>query len=89
MKRENKIRLKTESFKSVHTNANIVKKPILNLNSTSGAGLSEIHSKLIEHCSSVFAKILTEFFNHCIDLGKFPKEWNSAIATSLYKNKGI
>ena len=29
------------------------------------------------------------FFNHCIDLGKFPKEWKSAIGTPLYKIKGF
>ena len=81
LKRENMIRFKTESFQFVHTNASIVEKLIINLNLTSWAGLSEIPSKLIKYCCSVFASILTEFFNHYIDLGKFPKEWKSAIVT--------
>jgi hypothetical protein len=29
----------------------------------------------------------TVALNHCIDLGKFPKEWESAIVTPFYKNK--
>jgi hypothetical protein len=89
LKSENKIRLKTERFKFVHTNANIVEKLIQNLNSTSGAGFSEIPSKVIKNSYSIIAPILTSLFNHCIDLGKFPKEWKSAIDTPLYKSKGI
>ena len=89
LKSENKIRLKTERFKFVHTNANIVEKLIQNLNSTSGAGFSEIPSKVIKNSYSIIAPILTSLFNHCIDLGKFPKEWKSAIVTPLYKSKGV
>ncbi len=89
LKSENKIRLKTERFKFVHTNANIVEKLIQNLNSTSGAGFSEIPSKVIKNSNSIIAPILTSLFNHCIDLRKFPKEWKSAIATPLYKSKGV
>ena len=90
LKWENKIRLKTERFKFCHTNSNIVEKLILNLNPTSGAGLSEIPAKVIKYTSSIISPILTSLlFNHCIDLGKFLKEWKSAIVTPLYKNKGL
>ena len=33
--------------------------------------------------------LLTKLFNHCIDIGKFPIEWKSALVTPLYKNKGV
>ena len=61
---------------------------IFNLTPSSGPGLSEIPSKLIKFAANIFAPILTRLFNHCIDIGKFPVEWKSAIVTPLYKNKG-
>ena len=91
LKREGKIwstDVEDEKFRFVHTNANIVEKLILNLNATSGAGFSEIPSKVIKYSYSILAPILASLFNHCIDLGKFPIEWKSAIVTPLYKNKG-
>ena len=33
--------------------------------------------------------LLTKLFNHCIDIGKFPIEWKSALVTPLYKNIGV
>jgi hypothetical protein len=92
LKREKKICIEDselEKFKFVHTNANIVEKLTLNLNATSGAGFSEIPSKVIKYSYSVLAPILAFLFNHCIDVGKFPIEWKSAIVTPLYKNKGV
>jgi hypothetical protein len=92
LKREKKICIKDselEKFKFVHTNANIVEKLILNLNATSGAGFSGIPSKVIKYSYSILAPILASLFNHCIDVGKFPVEWKSAIVTPLYKNKGV
>ena len=61
----------------------------LNLNATSGAGFSGIPSKVIKYSYSILAPILASLFNHCIDVGKFPVEWKSAIVTPLYKNKGV
>jgi hypothetical protein len=72
----------------VHTNENIVERLIFNLSPSSGPGHSEIPSKLIKFASNIVAPILTKLFNHCIDIGKFPVEWKSAIVTPLYKNKG-
>ena len=77
-----------KKFKFVHTTASIVEKIILNLNPTSGAGFSEIPSKVIKYSYSIISPILASLFNHCIDVGKFPIEWKSAIVTPLYKNKG-
>ena len=71
-------------FKFCHTNSNIVEKLILNLNPTSGAGLSEIPAKVIKYTSSIISPILTSLFNHCIVIGKFPKEWKSAIVTPKF-----
>jgi len=59
------------------------------MNVASGAGLSEIPSKVIKHACIQFVPILTTLFNHCIDIGKFPIEWKSAIVTPLYKSKGV
>ncbi len=44
LKGRNRIRLKTDCFKFVHTTEKIVEKLILNLNTTSGAGFSGIKS---------------------------------------------
>ena len=33
--------------------------------------------------------ILTKIFNHCIEIGKIPIEWKSAMVTPLYKGKGV
>ena len=46
LKREEKIKINKEPFKFVHVNQNIVERLIHNLNSTSGAGFSEIPSKV-------------------------------------------
>ena len=91
LKREKKIFStddEDKKFKFVHTTASIVEKIILNLNPTSGAGFSEIPSKVIKYSYSILSPILASLFNHCIDVGKFPIEWKSAIVTPLYKNKG-
>ena len=88
LKGQNRIRLKTDCFKFVHTTEKIVEKLILNLNATSGAGFSGIPSKLIKYSCNAFVPFLTTLFNHCIDIGKLPAEWKSAIVTPLYKNKG-
>ena len=81
--------MKSGSFKFVRTNENIVERLIMNLNSASGPGISDIPSKVIKSACITLVPVLTSLFNHCIDLGKFPVEWKSAIATPLYKNKGI
>ena len=58
------------------------------MNVSSGAGLSEIPTKVIKHTCNQFVPILTKLFNDCIDIEKFPIEWESAIVTPLFKNKG-
>ena len=78
------------SEKICHTNSNIVEiSLIINLNSTSGAGLSETPSKVIKHTGNTLVPILTNLYYHCIDIGKFPIEWKSALVSPLYKNKGV
>jgi hypothetical protein len=81
LKKDKFITLQTENFKFVHTNENIVERLIFNLSPSSGPGLSEIPSKLIKFAANIFAPILTRLFNHCIDIGRFPVEWKSAIVT--------
>jgi hypothetical protein len=88
MKLSKTINLKTAGFKFSHTNERIVELLISNLNQASGAGISGIPSKLIKNCCSQFAPVLTKIFNHCIDVGRVPIEWRSAIVTPLYKGKG-
>ena len=83
LKRENKIKLKSGSFKFVRTNENIVERLIMNLNSASGPGISDIPSKVIKSACITLVPVLTSLFNHCIDLDKFPVEWKSAIAIPL------
>ena len=56
--------LKLSVLNFVHTNSKIVEKLIHNLNSTGGAGFSEIPSKVIKYSYSIIAPILTALFNH-------------------------
>jgi hypothetical protein len=77
-----------EKFKFTHVNPGVVESLIKNLSDTSGPGLSVLPSKLIKFCCGKFVPILTRIFNHCIDIGKLPIEWKSALVTPLYKNKG-
>ena len=39
-------------------------------------GISGIPSKLIKHCCGKFVPILTQLFNHCIDIGKYQSNGN-------------
>ena len=89
LKRKNHLKPVKDKLNFVHVTENTVEKLINNLNESSGAGLSEIPSKVIKHCCLKFVPILTSIFNHCIDLGKLPIEWKSALVTPLYKNKGV
>jgi hypothetical protein len=57
LKGQNRIRLKTDCFKFVHTTEKIVEKLILNLNATSGAGFSGIPSKLIKYSSNALEEV--------------------------------
>jgi hypothetical protein len=54
------------------------------MNLSSEAGLSEIPTKVIKHTCNQFVPILTNLFNHCIDIEKFPIEWKSAITNSTF-----
>ena len=89
LKQNNHLKILTDKFKFVHVNNIVVEKLINKMNVASGAGLSEIPSKVIKHACIQFVPILTTLFNHCIDIGKFPIEWKSAIVTPLYKIKGV
>ena len=88
LKKENFINLGDVKFNFVHITESVVDKLIFNLKASSGAGLSEIPSKVIKNTCNKFVPLLTLLFNHCIDIGKFPVEWKSAIVTPLFKNKG-
>ena len=89
LKNKGLIKIKTKEFNFVHTTNEIVEKLINNLSAISGPGLSEIPSRVIKVSNSSLVPILTDLFNNCIDIGKLPTEWKSAIATPLFKNKGV
>ena len=57
LKRENKIKLKSGSFKFVRTNENIVERLIMNLNSASGPVIYDIPSKVIKSACITLVQI--------------------------------
>ena len=58
------------------------------MQSTSGAGITGIPTKVFKFSSQKLIPLLTKLFNLCITSNDLPSEWKSAVVTPLYKNKG-
>ena len=65
-----------------------VESAIRELNSSSSPGISGIHPKVLKLIPSILIPVYTKLFNHCFELGKIPDEWNMAVVTPLFINKG-
>lgn len=66
----------------------IVMDLILDLDNSSGPGVSEISTKIFKAAINKICPILTKLFNDCISTCLIPTEWKTAIVTPLYKNSG-
>ncbi len=75
LKQRNHLRLIKDKFKFVHVPKNAAETLINKMNTSTSAGHSEIPSKVIKNACKQFFPILKIIFNHCIDIGKFPTEW--------------
>ena len=80
--------INTATFSFVPTTEIIVEKMLNNMQSTSGAGITGIPTKVFKFASQKLIPILTKLFNLCITSNELPSEWKSAVVTPLYKNKG-
>ncbi|CAF1131679.1 unnamed protein product [Brachionus calyciflorus] len=84
-----------ESFKNVEstfefsvTNGNEINELLSEISDTSGAGLCGIPIKCRKNCSNKFKPIIAYLFNFSIISGIIPNDWETAVVTLLYKNKG-
>ena len=65
----------------------IVKDTLDSIDSSSGAGIPMIPTKIIKSSNHNFLYAVTQLINDCIEYKCIPLDWKSAIVTPLYKNK--
>ena len=58
------------------------------MDNSSSPGVTGWPVKLIKHCATNFARLLSAFMNGIFEIGQIPSEWKFAIVTPLYKGKG-
>ena len=80
---ENKLNTGNFSFKA--TTETIVEKILSNLDSSSGAGISGISSKVLKKSSPILIPIIARLFNQCIATNKIPTEWKTAVVSPIFK----
>ena len=68
----------SSSFNFQKTNANEVMKIISQLNTTKICQNADTPTKIIKPNKDIFAKFISNNFNHCIDEGEFPHELKHA-----------
>ena len=78
-------KIKDDFFSFSYTTEIIVEKLLKKLDVSSGAGISDIPTKLIKSNTVFWAYILTKLINKCIELKQIPGEFKTAIVTPLYK----
>ena len=83
LKRENKITTSTFSF--VPTTAKIVELLLAKLESSSGAGISGLPSKVLKSSNETIAVLLSKLFNHAIRSNTIPLEWKTAVVSPIFK----
>ena len=83
LKRDNIIKDDLFSFRP--TTHIIVEKLLNKLDTSSGAGIAGLPTKLLKCNTYWWAKCLTKLFNKCIDLKQVPIEFKTAVVTPLFK----
>jgi hypothetical protein len=89
LKRENVIRVPTNSFKFSHCDTTTVSRLLSTIDASSGGGVSGIATKIIKSTMSTLVSIFTALFNMAPDTCMIPSEWKLAVVTPIYKNKGL
>ena len=82
----NQIHAPDRSFILTPINAKHIIKAISEFQSSYGFGLDNISSFFLKKGMPVFANGLSQMFNLCLSLGKFPEFWKMARVTPIYKD---
>ena len=77
----------SSSFNFQKTNANEVTKIISQLNMAKTCQNADTPTKIIKLNEDIFAKFISNNFNHCIDEGKFPYELKHADVIPVHTKK--
>ena len=77
----------SSSFNFQKTNANEAMKIISQLNTAKTCQNADTPTKIIKLNKDIFAKFISNNFNHCIDEGKFPYELKHADVIPVHKKK--
>ena len=89
LKKSNKIKVPSVNFEFAHCDSSTVTRLLSTIDTSSGAGVSCIATKVIKAASNTLAPILVALFNMSIDTRTIPSDWKSAVVTPIYKNKGV
>jgi transcriptional regulator CtsR len=79
--------LKSSIFEFKKITTRTVKDTLYSIDSSSGAGIPMIPTKIIKSSNQNFLNAVTQLINDCIENKSIPLDWKSAIVTPLYKNK--
>ena len=79
------INFSNNEIQMIHITAREVKEEISKLNLNKATGPDKIHNRLLLAANDIISTPLSEFFNRCLTLGKFPDSWKLANVTPIYK----
>ena len=81
------INFSNNEIQMIHITAREVKEEISKLNLNKATGPDKIHNRLLLAANDIISTPLSEFFNRCLTLGKFPDSWKLANVTPIYKKR--
>ena len=55
------------------------------LNTSKGAGLDKLSSRLIRECADLISPYISIIFNRCLTTGTFRDDWKLAKVTTIFK----
>ncbi len=74
LKRDNRIKVLREHFEFTHCDNETVARLLATIDSSSGAGVSCIATKVIKAASPILSPTLKDLFNQSIDSGLIPSD---------------
>ena len=66
----------------------MVKKVIMNLDSSKASGLDCIPVVVLKNCEPELSYILAELFSMCLKMSCFPDCWKVSLVVTVFKNVG-